>query len=232
MFAFVLIMLAYLIGVLPLLAGVVAVTRYKPHVVSKPRLALWFALLYPVAMILWALLILSLVLPQVPSQSASSHEWLDALLLVLALFIPPMIAGVVYGLSFRSWTIGVAPQLANIAFLAAAGLLFGPGWWVLASWLPWNITLLVVGYFVLRRRPGWRYKPGLCRKCGYDLSGHALHAVCPECGTVPYPGTLALVVPPAAPVVPVDTSFCGKCWYDRSGLRPGVKCPNCGASPE
>ena len=228
---FTVLLVAFQIGVLPLLAGVIAVTRNKPRVVWLPRLALWFTLVYPIAMTLWTFLMSALIL----FMSTAQPTGLDPLQFAIVLSAPSALAGIIYGLSFRSWVIAAAPQLASFAVLASATALANGGQIsilhaVLLAF-PWSVVVVVIGFLVLRRRPMWRYKPGRCGQCGYDLSGLAFGSACPECAALPVadkPGSSRHAVAPPE----IKTAFCGKCWYDRSGLRPGVKCPNCGAWPE
>lgn len=43
------------------------------------------------------------------------------------------------------------------------------------------VGLAIPAFRIARRR--WRFIHGNCEICGYDLSGHPLPAICPECGT-------------------------------------------------
>jgi hypothetical protein len=57
----------------------------------------------------------------------------------------------------------------------------GTGW--RAAFPLWPIVL-VLGWFAFRAvRAAGFYGPGRCNGCGYDRSGLAANAVCPECGT-------------------------------------------------
>lgn len=56
-------------------------------------------------------------------------------------------------------------------------MLYAPIWMLLLLTLPYPIMNLVRGY-----RPYSRHKKGLCRQCGYDLTGN-VSGRCPECGT-------------------------------------------------
>lgn len=49
-------------------------------------------------------------------------------------------------------------------------------------WVPWGAV--ASGWAVLAWRDLRRVPPGHCRGCGYDLSGLASGAACPECGHI------------------------------------------------
>lgn len=54
----------------------------------------------------------------------------------------------------------------------------------LVAWLPFVVlTLPALLLLLISRWWGyWRWRPGLCRRCGYDLTGN-VSGRCPECGT-------------------------------------------------
>ncbi len=99
------------------------------------------------------------------------------------------------------------------------------------SWVPW----LVVGWFavefLLRWRAlslaGWlmpgyvygvRMEAGLCRRCGFDLSGDPSASVCARCGCEVHPGT-NFAGPAEAVVVAGVLDARAYSWADRVVLR-------------
>ena len=78
-------------------------------------------------------------------------------------------------LGFRHWPNGMRIVNENYEVI-------GHQTWVVPRWLvilPLTFPALAWGITRLRRRS--KRRPGLCRSCGYDLTGN-LSGVCPECG--------------------------------------------------
>ena len=50
----------------------------------------------------------------------------------------------------------------------------------LPLWVPAGLTAAMPCWWLIRRP--WRRLPGLCTRCGYNLTGN-VSGVCPECGT-------------------------------------------------
>lgn len=209
--------------------GVIGIMRLCGR--GRPK-SLWiavaFSLVYPFAMTLWMYVTVSERVSPLAVGPAALMP-----LHVLIIMVPlSLAASAAYGAAFRSKGVAIAPQVSNVVVMLAALFCAQPslGLWsaidpLVGLFLPllWLCVFgaVAIGTVVAESRP--RALSGTCAKCGYDLSGLAPGAACPECAALP--------APQVAPVV-IDTVFCGKCWYDRSGLRQGEKCPNCGAWPE
>ena len=96
-----------------------------------------------------------------------------------------------WGEPMRSRTKWAGVAAIGFFALAMSFIFFGLGGWPTGDrfrlWPAVALWLHLVGLilFLRWRRQELRPKPGTCPTCGYDLTGLATGAVCPECGEAP-----------------------------------------------
>lgn len=102
------------------------------------------------------------------------------------LALPSLGAGGALWAMTRSWLVGLVPVVASIGAFGAAYFsrtLFGSrnaeAFLLGETWIVVVLVAMFAWAFIERRRPP--ASDGMCKGCGYDLSGN-VSGVCPECG--------------------------------------------------
>ena len=98
----------------------------------------------------------------------------------------PSLRGPEFDTTFAVNRLGFALHWPAPTLATAGGLTYPSGyerWVVVPHWLLVVVLLVPPGWWAVARVRGWRRRTaGLCRRCGYDLTGN-VSGVCPECGT-------------------------------------------------
>ncbi|MBC7834726.1 MAG: hypothetical protein H7Y88_06445 [Phycisphaerales bacterium] len=159
-------------GLFILLFGApVALHRRPVHVVSLGFMAVIIASFF-----LWIDPLAELLAPL--SDQLPRRGWLDFRpMMVVRSAATGLVGAMLLLITTRSWR--VMASAVGATLLSATGIWFEPDYLVNLVVHFWYLWIGLTLWIWMARSP--QYRPGQCRRCGYDLAGLAA-AVCPECG--------------------------------------------------